>query len=144
MRGGYWYVEGANGHRFNWSKTPTFVCPNAEGLDAPDGISPVDGIDGRHLSDLVKHAHRRSSAGRARVDGRLTEDCSVCGVNMNRLGFRAWETAPRDVDDSRSRVASRLGFSDDEVVGEPKWCRTKKQAEEWARSRAKKSRESVR
>lgn len=141
--GGYWYVEGADGHHFCWSKVPTFECPNADGLDAPDGIEPVDGIDGRHLSDLIKYAHRRYSAGRARVDGRLTNQCSVCGVAMTRLGFRAWETKPRNEEDSRSRVAERLGFDNHDPVGETKWCRTKKQAEEWARSRARKSREAV-
>ena len=86
---GYWYIEGADGRHYCYAKEPTFVCPMGEPVeydrveDSEDreptarltvpAIMPAAeqlAMDALLLAKMIRSAHRRHGAGRARVDGR--------------------------------------------------------------------------
>src|SRR3954469_14874346 len=101
-----WYIADDDTH-FNWNKEPTFECPNArfelreESESEPHYVdrliatpeieqaAPLLGLTAQQLVILLHRAHARSSYGRKRIDGRLTNECACCGRTMKRLGFRA-------------------------------------------------------
>ena len=153
---GYWYIEGADGRRYCYAKEPTFVCPMGEPVeydrveDSEDreptarltvpAITPAAerlAMDPLLLAKLIRSAHQRHGAGRARVDGRLTDTCAACGHKMVRHGFRYWIEAKPRTADPRTRIAQRLGFSEYQQVEGSWYARTKRDAQTWARGRVR-------
>lgn len=133
---GYWYIEGDDGRHYCYSKEPTYECP-VGGMRSLGDILELAagevGIDPKFMLRRLQH-----SAGRARVEGRLTDVCLGCGHKLDRLGFRYWiEGEPtEDEDTSSSRIAARLGLGDGFVTVEGPWyAKTKKDAQAWARQR---------
>jgi hypothetical protein len=152
---GYWYIGGADGRRYCFAKEPTFVCPMSEPVvfDRPEdgadrepvprltvpAITPAAeqlAMSPLLLANLIRSAHNRPGAGRARVDGRLTETCAACGHKLIRKGFRYWIEAKPAAASSRTRIARRLGFSEYEQVEGSWYAKTKRDARTWARGRA--------
>lgn len=152
MRAGYWYVSGADGLHCCWAKSPSYSCPFANGIDDPE-IVPVTsrllpaiaetGMSVERVSRAVKRVHSSSNL-RARVDGKLTEHCAACGAKLTRHGFAAWleRELPDDAELTPSQRISEgiFGTAPTERVGEQRYFRTKRKAEEWARKQAAKSR----
>lgn len=145
MTGGYWYVEGGNGERFAWAKTPTYSCPFragppgwfgsvlAESEDA-DELPTIDAIE-----RMFRRAHGTYQSGSPRArdgNGRLTDRCSACGAKLTRHGFAAWAERDR----GSTGISERLGIALVDRIGENRYFRTKKRAEAWARREADKSR----
>ena len=153
---GYWYIEGADGRHYCYAKEPTFVCPMGEPVeyDRPEGSEDSEptarltveaivpaasqlGMDPLRLAKLIRSAHHRAGAGRARVDGRLTDMCAACGHKLQRQGFRYWIEAKPLTTDSRTRIAQRLGFSEYQQVEGSWYATTKRDAQTWARGRVR-------
>lgn len=159
-----WYIADADGTHFNWNKEPTFECPNArfelreESESEPHYVdrliatpeieqaAPLLGLTAQQLVVLLHRAHARSSYGRKRIDGRLTNECASCGRTMKRLGFRAWIDEPiPEADQTEGQRASAqlgdvLGFSGEQRrTLRTTWHPTKKAAEAWARHERKRA-----
>lgn len=152
---GYWYIEGADGRHYCYAKEPTYLCPMAEPVlfdraEDCEGSEPVPrltvpaitpaaqqlAIDPLLLAKLIRSAHHRIGAGRARVDGRLTDTCAACGHKLTRKGFRYWIEAKPPRSHPRAQIAQRLGFSEYEHVEGSWYAKTKRDARAWARGRA--------
>ena len=156
MSSASWYLSGPDGLRVNWNKAPTFQCPNADAVTytaAEDGgegtwtlqrpeiaaAAAALGADPVLLAKLLRQRHASISAGRLRVDGRLTDRCAICGTKMTRKGFRAW--IDQDSDDAASqRVARRLGLDGPRTTVRTTWHPTKTEAQAWARHELKRAR----
>ncbi len=154
-----WFVRGAGERRYNWTKHPTFVCPNAD----PVSYTPVEagaaegtwsltrdevataaaaiGADPVMLGQLLRQRHASHAAGRLRVGDRLTDCCAICGAKMTRKGFRAWIDELDDNEDASSqrRIASRLGLAAPRRTLRTTWHPTKREAEAWARHERKRA-----
>lgn len=156
MSGASWYLSGPDGLRFNWNKAPTFACPNADvvtyvaGEDGGEGTWTLQrlevaaaaaaiGADPVMLGRLLQQRHASFTAGRLRVDGRLTDLCAVCGTTMTRKGFRAWIDEP-SADATSQRVAGRLGLDGPRTTVRRTWHQTKAGAEAWVRHELKRTR----
>jgi hypothetical protein len=131
----YRYYEGTTDKRrqFCVATSPTFVCGYTDGFEAAAGIMAVDGISGERLSEIVANAHARTLHSSLRLrdaDGKLTDECRVCGAKLIRKGFAAWEQRERE---EQTGIAMRLGIEQFDKVGEKRYFRTKKQAWAWAR-----------
>ena len=153
---GYWYIEGADGRRYCYAKDPTYLCPMGDPVvyerseDSEDS-EPVPrltldvmvpaaerlGMDQMLLAKVIGSAHLRAGAGRARIDGRLTDICATCGHKLIRKGFRYWIEAKPRTADSQTRIAQRLGFSDYRQVEGSWYANTKRDAQTWAQGRAR-------
>jgi hypothetical protein len=94
-------------------------------------------MDPMRLAKLIRSAHHCSGAGRARIDGRLTDTCSACGHKLTRKGFRYWIEAKPHVPNARARIAQRLGYGEYEQVEGSWYAETKRDAQTWAQGRAK-------
>jgi hypothetical protein len=155
MNGGYWYVAGGNGEQFCWAKDATFLCPHGyfdrvrlESGETVNRIltSEVEraavalGGDPELLARMLERAHASHGAGRQRVDGKLTDLCTICGAKMERKGFACWKQVPNEPDSAQARIAGRLGFSNTRHEGVIHYRPTKKEAEQWARRNANESR----
>lgn len=146
------YIPGANGHRYHWATTPTFECPNADPVvytAAADGdgegewmLRPATantitaaavalGADALLLARVLRSRHQAQGVQRQRIDGKLTDRCSVCGTRMHRKGFRAWITAP-STDAAQKRIASRLAMTAPRETLRVTWHDTQKVARGWA------------
>lgn len=144
-----YYVEAGDTH-FCWSTEPTYRCPNADMPRGGDGeiiatpaIVSAAGLlaaDPAKLAGLLERPHRRVSQHRARVDGKLTDTCAICGARLERLGFARWIERKPTTEERKSvqgRINERLGF-DGMIRQAPTWySKTKKDAAAWARSRSK-------
>lgn len=152
----YWYYDAPDGRRWNWSKEPTYQCPNRPALREVEEPTPLvdrliptiamrDAAEAlattpEAMARLLENVHARISYGRQRdANGRLTDRCSCCGAKMRRLGFRAWvdEPIPENEltdDHARSmRVSERLGLDGEQR--RTTWSghfETKRAAQEWA------------
>lgn len=135
------YFAGKAGARYCYAAHPTYRCPLAEpDVDELAPVAPSLGADPERFAKLLQAAHRRGGELRARVDGKLTEDCSVCGHRLERLGFRAWIDAPippaRQTEAQRRNAAFARTFGGDPVQRETlraTWHATKREAIAWAR-----------
>jgi hypothetical protein len=83
----------------------------------------------------------RHHAQRARIDGRLSEQCAACGGRLKRLGFRYWiEGPPPKTQSAEQRTASelrlRLQGTNFVTLEGPWYAQTKAGAAQWARMRA--------
>lgn len=146
------YTAGVNGHRYHWSTTPTFECPNADAIvytAAPDGESTGTwalrpevatamtaaadalGADALMLARHLRSRHQAEGVQRLRVDEKLTDRCSVCGTRMRRKGYRAWITA-LSTDQSQKRIATRLGMTAPRETLRTTWHSTQNAARAWA------------
>lgn len=152
---GYWAYPEVDGVRFCYAKAPTYRCPIAEALGRPvgaalaEGAAPrlplaeaadVLGIDPTRLGAMLRTAHSRSHEVRARVDGKPTDRCAVCGHRLDRLGFRVWREhlVPEGELTSEQRASARLGevFGGDGLywaTTESLYLDTKREAATWAR-----------
>jgi hypothetical protein len=149
-RGGWQYVPDARGRHYNWAKHPTFECPNADTLtytpsehDGEEGTWTLDrdeisiaaaaiGADPILLAKVLRQRHQTMTAGRLRVDGVLTDRCSVCGTKMTRKGFRAWIDEPSQ-DAASQRVSKRIGVGPPRTTIRVTWHSTRVEAAKWAR-----------
>lgn len=149
MTPAHWYVPGSGGLHYNWAKHPTFECPNAEPVTytAPEhegeegtwklerqeftAAAAAIGADPILLAKLVRQRHHASGAGRARIDGVLTDRCALCGAKMIRKGFRGWIDAPTE-DPASKRVSHRLGFAPPRETRRVTWHPTRRAARGWA------------
>jgi hypothetical protein len=149
----YRYFQ-AGEKRFCFDIRPTFRCPLAEAAPDPadEGTPTVSlalraaaedlACDAVLLGKLLSRAHRSLTAGRLRVNGRLTNSCSICGSHMRRLGFGCWiEEKPIEEkpthEDVQARIIKRLGGTEWRAVP-GRWYRGRlSEAREWARGRAK-------
>lgn len=145
-----WYVSGPSGLHFNWSKHPSFECPNADPVsytaaerdgeggtwalqrDEVAAAAAAIGADPVMLGQLLRQRHASHGAGRLRVDGKLTDRCAICGAKMTRKGFRAWIDEPNS-DPASQRIAGRIGFGAPRITVRTTWHPTKREAEAWAR-----------
>jgi hypothetical protein len=151
-----WYLSGPDATRFNWNKEPTFQCPNADAvtytaaddggegtwtLQRPEIATAAAAIDADPvmLGRLLRQRHASFTAGRLRIDGRLTDRCAICGAKMTRKGFRAWIDQASD-DDASQRVARRLGLDGPRTTVRTTWHPTKTEAQAWARHELKRAR----
>lgn len=96
------------------------------------------GVDPLKLAKMITAGHR-STYGRERVDGKLTEKCRACGAKMERLGFRCWIDRPVSADEATEgeqaskAIAGRLGFADPRRTVQTFYAETKREADRWAR-----------
>jgi hypothetical protein len=107
----------------------------AEAQAAADAL----GVDPKKLLGMLTAAHRRNGLGvRARVDGRLTDRCDVCGARMERKGYMAavWEPTPEEeLGDSRSTVELNRHLNPGYVHMRPVkvvYLDTRREAKQWA------------
>lgn len=164
----YRYYEAPDRRQFCYATHPTFTCPQSRSLwdyhDLETGDTKVVEREPgermgvtftRHVNDRVKHgarqlgmdpdrlagmiavAHRRDS-GRARIDGKLTDKCKVCGAKMERVGFHCWVERPYTEEELESSSA-RATVSLNAALGTQAlktirnlYVDTKKEAREWA------------
>lgn len=164
----YRYYQAPDGRHFCYATHPTFSCPHSRSLwdyhDLETGETKVVerepgermgftftrhvsdrvvhgarqlGMDPERLATLIATAHRRDS-GRARIDGKLTNKCKVCGATMERIGFRCWTERPyteEELEDSTARttvaINARLGTQALRTV-RSLYVDTKKEARRWA------------
>jgi hypothetical protein len=148
----YYYVEGTDGRHYCYAKEPSYRCPvgwtDRQGKDDPepgafvitetiaDGALYL-GVDPQFLARKITH-----SADRSRDEhDKLTEFC-VCGRRLSKLGYRYWIEGPppKDADDSqRATAAMRRALQGSGFIQvEGSWyAKTKKDAQAWARMRAK-------
>lgn len=151
MAGSYRYYEGTDGRRYCWSLVPSFRCPVGAVEHSTIGayvLTPAIeqaaqalDVDPQYLARSVKH-----SAERARVGGKLTEDCNACGHRLERLGFAYWIAAKQTPGDSSVSIAIRLGVHGRSgfVMVEGGWyAKTKNDAKAWAWGRVKLLREAA-
>lgn len=146
------YIAGADGRRYHWATTPTFECPIADPIvytaaedgdgegawtlrpaaaDAMSAAAAALGADALLLARVLRSRHQAQGVQRQRVDGKLTDRCSVCGTRMERKGFRAWITAP-STDAAQKRIASRLALTAPRDTLRVTWHDTQKAARGWA------------
>lgn len=146
------YIQAPDGHRYHWATTPTFECPHADAIvytaaedgdgegtwtlrpniaDAITAAADVLGADALLLARVLRSRHQAQGVERMRVDGKLTDRCSVCGTRMHRKGFRAWISAP-STDASQKRIAARLAMTAPRETVRTKWHETLKAARGWA------------
>jgi hypothetical protein len=153
--GAYWIVNGGNGERFAWRKEPTYLCPHGYFERVREGDEVVSrvptaaveqaaaalGADVELLMRVMERVHASHSAGRRRVNGKLTGDCAICGARMIRKGFAHWKEVASDDVIARGFGAA-LGF-DGHVRGVTRYVDTKREAEAWARENAAVSRSAA-
>jgi hypothetical protein len=140
MPGDYFYFRGADGRRYCWNKEPTYTCPigAAERLgDILEMAAEEVGVKADWLLARIRH-----SPWRARVDGRLTENCETCGHRMRREGFRYWieaEPSKNATEDQRlaASIHHRLTGDGFVQVSGPWYASTRKGARAWARTRSR-------
>lgn len=154
--GSYWCME-AGTRRWNWNKSPTFRCPNAETWGPPDDIvrrgdqlaeaAAALGADPLRLAQLLTQRHRSGGGLREKKDDRYTGRCRICGARLIKVGYRAWidDAVPTskmtDTERASAQVNRRLGFAPPRrPVGEDRHFDTKKAAEQWARAESAKHR----
>ena len=146
------YIQAPDGHRYHWATNPTFECPHADAIvytaaDDGDGegtwtlrpdtaaaittAAAVLGADPLLLARVLRSRHQAQGVERLRVDGKLTDRCSVCGTRMDRKGFRAWITVP-STDESQKRIAARLAMTVPRETVRTTWHDTLKAARGWA------------
>lgn len=159
LSNGYWYMEGADGRHFCFAKEPTYTCPHAhfertrvdeetvERIPTPAVKRAAEalGADPELLARGLERQHASFTYGRRRVNGKLTDQCAVCGARMQRKGFRCWiEREPTDDErnDMNSRVAGRLGFSNMRTE-RSFYVDTKREAREWAAEEVKVTRAAM-
>ena len=141
----YRYLTGSDGRRYCFSVHTNYRCRNAhetgrpeeparqrEVIDAADALACIP----EKLTEILSRAHGNLGARRRREsDGRLTEDCDVCGRRLERLGFAYFIAARAPQDSSARRIAARLGASGYQRVEGPWHANTKRDARQWAHGR---------
>jgi hypothetical protein len=156
MFGSYWYIEGADGRHYCYSKEASYRCPIGAGGEPPkDGsgltaaeresriqrAAVVVGVSKEFLMRKLGH-----SGHRARVDGRLTEHCEACGHRLERLGFRYWiesDKPQEGLSETTRRLNRAMGGSGFTMVEGPWYADTKKDAQAWAQMRVKQTKEAT-
>jgi hypothetical protein len=150
----YRYWQGPGGERVCISTHPTFVCPHGsfererdeEGkvirripTPAAEAAARALGADVDLVVRMLDRQHGQVSAGRRRVDGKLTDDCAVCGARMERKGFRVWIERPVPEEErtegerASAAINSRLNGGPAVAFRTAKtaWLDTKREARAW-------------
>lgn len=138
---GYWYIEGADGRHFCWSKELSVTCPVGSKEELGDVLAAacsVVGIDPAYMLRRLKH-----NGYRKRVDGRLTDRCETCNHKLERLGYRCWIERPYTDEELQAsgdlratvRLNQALGSAGMKTV-KVFYVDTKREAQQWAREEA--------
>lgn len=129
---GYWYIEGADGRHYCWSKQATDLCPNRDGMIVHDLLADNDcGLDVQLIAKSIQRSHRQYH------DDLRKGYCGACGMRLERLGYDTWVEEPNPSEVTQ-RVADRLGYGGAwrRVDGSLRRFKLKREAEAYAREQA--------
>lgn len=137
---GYWYIEGADGRHYCWSKEPSFSCPIGTAERLGDLFEQACAHADISPAWMLRRLQHNGGRFRDEKTGRWVAQCDSCGHKLDRLGFRYWIEGPPPADDGLGALNAALnktllGGSGFTTVEGPWYAPTKKDAEAWARGR---------